>query len=223
MIYVYGFCVPAEALLPILSGIQAEVQFMHYGGLCAVIEAGVDYDAIATDDQQLMQAVLTHDRVLQEIFQHVTVLPLQFGTQFYSEEGLLQHLEEHQQTYCQQLAQLGNQGEYLLKLIPVEQPEPPPPNQAKGRDYFLAKKQRYQVQADYQQQQQAELAELKRAIAQSYTNWKHSEPKDGIERIYLLLPRDAEADIQTQCQTWQEQFPRWTLFVSAPLPPYHFV
>ncbi len=223
MIYVYGFCVPAEALLPTLNGIQAEVQFMHYEGLCAVIEPGVDYDAIAADDQQLMQAVLTHDRVLQEVFQHVTVLPLQFGTQFYSEEGLLQHLEEHQHDYRQQLAQLANQGEYLLKLIPVEQPEPSTPNQAKGRDYFLAKKQRYQAQAEYQQQQQAELAELKTAIAQSYTNWKHSEPKDGIERIYLLLPCDAEADIQNQCQIWQEQFPRWTLFVSAPLPPYHFV
>lgn len=214
---------PAGTALPTLSGIQTDVQFMDYQGLCAVIELGIDYAAIATDDQRLMQAVLTHDRVLQEVFQAVTVLPLQFGTQFYSEEGLLQHLEEHQQSYRQQLAQLTNQGEYLLKLIPVEQSEPTTPSQAKGRDYFLAKKQRYQAQADYQQQQQAELAELKRAIADSYPAWKHSEPKDGIERFYLLLPRDQEPQIQDQCQMWQEQFPRWTLFVSAPLPPYHFV
>jgi hypothetical protein len=132
-------------------------------------------------------------------------------------------MEERQQTYEAQLQRFQNQGEYLLKLIPVDPPEQPIAQNAKGKDYFLAKKQRYQSQADYQRQRQTDLDQLKGAIAQTYPKWVHSSPEDGIERIYLLIDQNAESDLHQQCRTWQQQFSTWEMSLSAPLPPYHFV
>lgn len=205
-------------------GIAGPIQLIRYEHLVAVVEPELDFEAMTADDERLMQAVLAHDRVLCNLFQSVTLLPLQFGTRFQSEAALVQHLVQHQDSYQTKLAQLQDQGEYLLKLVPGEPPAPPEPeNNAKGREYFLAKKQRLQAQAEHQQQQHAELQSVISAIAQIYPHWCRSEPKDEVERIYLLVLRSEETALRHHCQTWQQQLSHWELSLSSALPPYHFV
>lgn len=221
--YTYAFCQPPDPSLEMPVGIQSPVQVIESGDLAAVVESELDLEAILASDQQLQNALFAHDRVLRELFQHTTLLPLQFGTRFRSKAGLLQFLGENRQLYLKQLAEFQNQAEYLLKLIPLDPPQSPIPNGVTGRDYFLNKKQQYQVQVEQGRQRHAELEELKAAIAQTYDRWVSTEPQDGVERIYLLVPRAEEPTLRRYCQRWQQQTLLWELSLSPALPPYHFV
>ncbi|NJN85487.1 MAG: hypothetical protein HC881_03205 [Leptolyngbyaceae cyanobacterium SL_7_1] len=92
-----------------------------------------------------------------------------------------------------------------------------------GRDYFSAKKKRFQSQAAYKQEQQAELDALHRSLLQTYSDVVHSPASDGIHRTYLLLPRSIEAELWQQVDHWQLQCPHWQIEIGEALPPYHFV
>ncbi|NJL22740.1 MAG: hypothetical protein HC895_21050 [Leptolyngbyaceae cyanobacterium SM1_3_5] len=107
--------------------------------LIAIVEPELNLELLQRSDEQLMQAVLNHDRVLRELFEQTTLLPLRFGTCFVSEAGLVEHLQTHQQAYQGKLAALSNQVEYSLKCSPIFLPEAAIDPDLKGKDYFLAK------------------------------------------------------------------------------------
>lgn len=221
-IYTYAFlCCPAKALeLPL--GIGGSLRLVETEWLCALVEPDLEFEALQQNDSQLLQAIIAHDRVLQEIFEQTEILPLRFGTQFVSEAGLLQHLEANHSTYLSKFSQLMGRAEYALKFIPVDNVEPEISPETKGKDYFLAKKQRYQAQLDQQQRRQIELEQVKEAIAQLYTQVIY-ESKDGVDRVYLLGERSQEAILQQQVQQWQESCTYWSINLGNALPPYHFV
>jgi len=221
--YMYALLKTSEKSLALPMGIVGELQLIGTAGVSALAEPGLLIDEIRQQDDRLMQAVIRHDQILQAIFQQTTLLPLRFGTQFTSAALLFSHLETHSQSYLARLEQLTGKAEYTLKLTPHELPEEPGElSETKGRDYFLAKKQRYQAQHAQQQQQLAELAHLKQAIVQRYPAQLDDEPHDGIHRWHLLAPHPAPLLLE-QFQTWQASYPSWELHLSEALPPYHFV
>ncbi len=221
--YTYALLKTPEQPLSLPRGIIGELQLIDAAEISALVEPGLLIDGIRQDDDRLMQAVIRHDQILLAIFQQTTLLPLRFGTQFTSAASLREHLETHSQTYLAKLSQLLGKAEYTLKLTPCELPEQlvelP---EAKGRDYFLAKKQRYQAQQAQQDHQLAELAALRATIAQLYPAQLDDEPRDGIYRWHLLVPHP-DSSLLAQVQTWQALCPSWELHLSAALPPYHFV
>jgi hypothetical protein len=223
--YTYAFLLHPKRPFDLPAGIKSKAQLVSMEDIAALVELDLDFETLQQSDETLMQAVLAHDRVLRELFQQVTVLPLRFGTRFVSHQGLLDHLKAHQAEYLAKLDWLKNKAEYLLKLSPV----PPPPEEKtiapdqKGRDYFLAKKQAYQAQLEWQQQQQSELEQLLQTIAPYYPHWVRGEASNGTERVYVLGDRIQERLLYEYAQRWQMQFCRWQLSVGDPLPPYHFV
>lgn len=222
--YTYVFFRPSANALTLPEGITGPLQQVDTPQLSAVVEAGLDWDAIAADEQQLIQAVVTHDRVICALFEQVTVLPLRFGTRFEPPETLQTYLETHHQAYQEKLFHLADKGEYLLKATPLEiRPETELPTEAQGRAYFLAKKQRYQTQADEQRQQQQQMQTLVAAIAQAYPAAKVSESPDRSHRIYLLLKENQRVLLNQQLAIWQNQCYHWDINLLGPLPPYHFV
>jgi Gas vesicle synthesis protein GvpL/GvpF len=221
--YTYAFLKRPSTPLDLPAGIAGSLQLLVTAHLSALIEPDLDFESLQQSDHRLMQAVLYHDRIIQDIFNQTPVLPLRFGTRFVSEEALLDHLESHNSEYLEKLANLVGKAEYTLKLTPIDSPDATMPINAKGKDYFLAKKQRYQMLVDQKQQRQDELNRLKAAIAQLYPNLVHGESKDAIERIYLLIDSEAESLLLESLQTWRSQCPHWHLELGDPLPPYHFV
>ncbi len=221
--YIYAFLKNADRLPTLPTGIVGSLDIVGVDAIAAVVEYDVPLEAIQQDDQRLVEAVVIHDQVICQVFDQVAVLPLRFGTSFVSCDRLREHLAANQQTYSYQLAQLDGKAEYTLKFIPRPLPAEATPSDTQGKAYFLAKKQRYQAQVDYQQQQQQELQQLAVSIAQTYSKQLQADTQGTTHRLFLLLPQSDAAALYQQCEIWQAQCPTWELTVSQPLPPYHFV
>lgn len=222
MIYVYAFCPKPSIPLSLPVGItSAPVQLISVGDLGAIAELDVDVSHIKDDDQQLMTAVLNHDRVLGHLFTQTVLLPLRFGTQFIHQASLQSYLQTHQLTYLQRLDALANKAEYLVKLAPKSVAVPPVDSTVTGRAYFLAKKTRLQAQTQVQLQQTDELHHFLETLHTSHIAYVQSSPQEGEERLHLLLMRDPDR-ATAQLADWQRQLPSWDLSCSQPLPPYHF-
>lgn len=225
--YTYAFFKTPAAPLELSKGFRGLVQIVSCGDLSALVEPELSLETIKDRDDQLVQAVLIHDQVIRELFHQTTVLPLRFGTCFVSLEGLQAHLSEHQGEYLEKLARFAGKAEYVLKWIPVAQPAEPEkiaidPN-AQGREYFLAKKQRYQTQLTQQQQRVAEIQAVMKVIARTYPNIIPGETQGKVERLYLLINRQEETLLLQNFQDWQTQCPHWEMQLEAALPPYHFL
>lgn len=221
--YTYAFLRQPTSSFSLPEGIAEPLQIVSSAGLSALVEPKLDFESLQQSDDRLVQAVLSHDRIVRLTFQQTEILPLRFGTRFVSREGLLEHLEAHRTEYLEKLTQLTGKAEYTLKLLPVDFQEPSISSEVKGKDYFLAKKQRYQVQLDQQQQQQQELNQLQETIAQIYPNPVLDDAKEGVERIYLLAERKNEPTLYQHVQQWQAACPTWEITIGEALPPYHFV
>jgi Gas vesicle synthesis protein GvpL/GvpF len=222
--YTYAFLLNSDTPLDLPEGIWGSLELVGLADLAALVEPDLSAESLQQSDRQLMQAVLSHDRVIQEVFQQTAVLPLRFGTYFISRQGLLDHLRSHQREYLDKLTRLQGKAEYALKLVSLSFPETAIDPDTKGKDYFLAKKQRYQSQADWQQQQQTELQLLSSLIGEHYPDAvRGGEVNDGVERFYLLSSQQAEPQLQEHLAFWQQQCPHWEISLGEVLPPYHFV
>ncbi|MEB3288949.1 MAG: GvpL/GvpF family gas vesicle protein [Leptolyngbya sp.] len=221
-LYLYGLCLnPAQP--PVLPpGIAGRVDLIAVDALAALVEENIDLEAIQADNSRLLEAVVSHDRVLCQIFQHLPLLPLRFGTQLPSRDHLRAYLTQEQATYQAKLLALGDQAEYQVKLIPTPLDLPPLPEGLKGRDYFLAKKQRLQDLALAQQQQQAERHTLLRIITTAYPQAVVDETAAD-PKVYLLLRRSQQESLAEDLGQWQATAAQWQIQMSEALPPYHFV
>ncbi len=218
--YTYAFLSSIPSKLP--EGILGLLQIISVDGLAALVEPNLVVGSLQENDQQLVWAVLAHDRIIRELFEQTTVLPLRFGTCFTSHQSLLDHLQANSTEYLIKLEKLQGKAEYALKLTPIAFPEAAIGVDVKGKDYFLAKKQIYQAQAAWQLEQQRELEALFEAIAQQHS-WVRGEADSDIERVYLLGDRQSELWLPASFKTWQLQSAHWKLTLGEPLPPYHFV
>jgi hypothetical protein len=207
--------------LPI--GIGDRVQVIRHGGVSALVEPEVCIESLENDDERLIKAVLSHDRVICELFRQTTVLPLRFGTTFVSTERLLTHLEAQSQNYLNTLHQLQGKAEYSLNFIPRTLEEPSLSPKVGGRQYFLAKKQRYKAQQDFQVTQETEWDNVVKIITQVYPSAIIAEPQEEKRRIYLLVNSANSPLLTEQFLAWQKACPRWKLQLGEALPPYHFI
>jgi hypothetical protein len=222
--YTYAFLLNSDQALDLPEGIWGSLELVRVAKLAALVEPDLALESLQQNDRQLMQAVLSHDRVIQDLFQQTAVLPLRFGTYFVSRQGLLDHLQSRQRQYLDKLNYLQGKAEYVLKLIPVSLSGSTVTAELKGRDYFLAKKQLYTNQTEWQQQQHSELQALISLINEHYPEAvRGSETNDGSERFYLLCSQSEQQHLQNQLKQWQQQYHRWQISLGETLPPYHFV
>jgi hypothetical protein len=204
-------------------GIRDRVLLMSCAGVSALVESNISVESLQNNDEQLIQAVLSHDRVICELFRQTTVLPLRFGISFASQESLLTYLESHAEEYLEKLRQLHGKAEYSLKFIPRTLDEPNITPEAGGRQYFLAKKQRYQTQQDYQIAQTQEWEQVVHLITQIYKTAIIIQSQGEEARIYLLVSYQDEPLLAEQFLAWQKECSRWELQLGLALPPYHFI
>ncbi|MFE4108022.1 GvpL/GvpF family gas vesicle protein [Almyronema epifaneia] len=222
-LYAYALCRLPQQPLALPTGIAGPLTLIDNGTLAAIVEPDTFWATIAAQDALLMEAVLIHDRILCQIFESFPLLPLRFGTRFESVTGLQAHLATYGDRYWQQLAVLADKAEYALKFSPQAIALPEIAAELKGRAYFLAKKQRLQTQADAQQQQQQELNQMLATLQQLAEKLHQEAPREGVERIFLLLKRSQQDALQQQVITWQQQTLHWEISLSQALPPYHFL
>jgi Gas vesicle synthesis protein GvpL/GvpF len=223
-VYTYAFALPDRFDMP--EGMTEPVKAIGNERLVAIVEPGLSFEALQANDQLLIRAALTHDRVICDLFRQITVLPLRFGTRFLSEEKLRIHLEENADQYVARLETLVGKAEYTLKFMPhplIASPESEEDeeNKQKGKQYFLAKKQQYQARAEQQELQQAQWQAIIERASAIYPVIA-GQPQEGIEKIYLLAEREGDLALQPLVQQWQAACSQGTLKLEGALPPYHF-
>lgn len=222
-LYTYCFLNTPNASIELPLGINKQAFLVSNAGVAALVEAEVDLESIKEDDKKLIKAVVAHDRVICQIFSHTTVLPLRFGTSFASKESILNHLESHAQEYLEKLQQLKGKGEYILKFTSRTLEDEPISNEAGGRQYFLAKKQRYQAQQNFYAAQAAEWENVVSQITEIHKSAVVFESQNDEAKIYLLVNRQDESSLAEQFLNWQKACHRWTISLGEALPPYHFI
>ena len=209
--------------LELPSGIAREVLIFSSDRLSAIVEPEISVESFEHDSDRLMQAVLAHDRVICQVFQQTSVLPLRFGTSFASTASLENYLKTHTQQYLEKLEKLKGKGEYSLTFTPLLPPEQTAPLETGGRQYFLAKKQRYQQLKDFQDAQTEEWQKACLLATQTYPSAIVEPTPDREGRIYILVTRQDEPLLLEQYQTLQQTCPHWEIQLGAAFPPYHFL
>lgn len=222
--YTYAFLLNSGIPLDLPEGIWGSLELVKLNQLAALVEPELSFEVLQKSDRQLMQALLSHDRVIQEVFQQTVVLPLQFGTCFISRQGLLDHLQTHYVEYLDKLLHLQGKAEYVLKLLPLAFSDALISSESGIRDSALPQPRHYSDQIAWRQQQQTELRSLSSLISEFYPESVRGQiTEEGVERIYLLHSRQAERQLQAQLANWQQRFRCWVFNLGETLPPYHFV
>jgi uncharacterized membrane protein YcgQ (UPF0703/DUF1980 family) len=224
MLYTYCLIPSPQPSLSLPPGFVTELKLIEQASLAAVVEADLPREQLEEDDQKLVQAIIHHDAVICEIFRQTFLLPLRFGTYFREKQELLDHLNANASRYHQKLQELAGMVELTLKLTPIPfSQEPSSSTVEKGRNYLKAKKQRYQQQTEYQNQQQKELKAFPAKINLNYPHFIHGDPQDSTERFYLLINASTLPVFSEQIKQWEKELQTWQIEVSDPLPPYHFL
>ena len=216
--HVYALLHRSAIALPLPEGVDAPLDGVVWEDVAAIVEPQLTLEALQADDVRLLQAVLAHDRVIRELFAQTTVLPLRF-TSFPTEPDLLADLQANQHTYLATLERLQDKAEYVVKGLPREYVPPTLDATLKGRDYFLAKKQQYQSQTEYQIAQTQEWDVIRTAIAQHFAIVELPDT----QQLCLLGDRHGQSQLQSEVQTLQSHLRTWDLQLGEPLPPFHFV
>lgn len=220
--YSYAFFKTINQKLILSRGFQGELKIVTAGNLSALVEPNLALDDLKKSEDILLKAILNHDKIIQELFTQIDLLPLRFGTYFISEAQLITYLETTCQEYLEKLNFLENKAEYTLRLISQELNTGNILNKnLKGRDYFLAKKQFYQIQLDYQNQQNEELEIILASFQNNNINYLF--PDEQKEKIYLLLTDQELLTTEKLITELANKMNTWQLELGEKLPPYHFI
>ncbi|GAA4112242.1 GvpL/GvpF family gas vesicle protein [Enteractinococcus coprophilus] len=111
-LYVYGIVTEDTTLPAGLTGVsEATVETTSYGPLAAVVTRLSDEDEVGTPDN-----LLAHSTVLDSIAEHVTILPMAFGTIVPTEDELQEAVLELNETeYQDALERLSGTVQYTVR------------------------------------------------------------------------------------------------------------
>ncbi|MEC4815606.1 MAG: GvpL/GvpF family gas vesicle protein [Scytonema sp. PMC 1069.18] len=222
-LYTYAFLNTPDVPLDLPIGFAGQVLLVDSVGLSVLVEPGLPLELLQNHDEKLVEMVLTHDRVINEVFRQTSVLPLRFGTSFISKTSLLTHLKSNVNEYREKLKNINGKSEYLVKLIPCQLEQPESLVKVSGKQYFLAKKQRYQNQQDFETAQNTEWHHLIDSMSQLYQSTVVAQPQGEEQQIYLLVNSQDEALLIEQILNWQQDCLHWQLHLGGAFPPYHFI
>ncbi|MBD2188855.1 GvpL/GvpF family gas vesicle protein [Pseudanabaena mucicola] len=230
MIYTFAILLaPAPDDLPL--GITGKpIQYLNCDRIIAAIEPDVDIEALKLlPEQSLMQAIIQHDRLICELFEHRTLLPLRFGTAFVSISALEAYLQTEQERLVASLKRLDGYAEFLITGSATT-PKAEAVSNLKGKDYLLAKRSQYLQQEQLRSQLQQEVLDYRQTITNSLNpalykpEFQHVETQGSEDvRVYALLPRSQVEFLQESLRSWEEQHSHWQISWSNALPPYHFL
>ncbi|PZO35990.1 MAG: hypothetical protein DCF19_22560 [Pseudanabaena frigida] len=230
MIYTFAILLaPAPANLPL--GITGKpIQYLRSDRLIAAIEPDVDIEALKLlPEQSLMQAIVHHDRLICELFNNRTLLPLRFGTAFVSISALETYLQEENEKLLASLQRLDGYAEFLITGSAIA-PKSEVATDLRGKDYLLAKRSQYLQQEQWRSQLQQEVLAYRQTITDNLNldlykpEFQHVETQGSEDvRVYALLPRSQVAQLQQALRSWEDQHSHWQISWSDALPPYHFL
>jgi hypothetical protein len=230
MLYTFGILLAPEPADRPLGITGKPIEYLQCDRLIAAIETDVDIEALKLlPEQSLMQVIVQHDRLICELFNQCTVLPLRFGTAFVSISALETYLQTEGEKLLARLERLDGYAEFLIAGSAIA-PKTKAAPQLKGKDYLLAKRSQYLQQEQWRSQLEQEVLEYRQVITDGLDlelyqpEFQNGETQGSEDvRVYALLPRSQVDLLQDALRTWEEQHSHWQISWSNALPPYHFL
>lgn len=220
-IYIYAILSSTPNNLDLPQGIKRQVELAVYENIVAVIEKDISIKDLQATEDVLLKTVISHDRVMQNIFSQVPLIPLRFGTIFLSITSLVTHLKNNQSRYIEELKKVTQKVEYTIKFIPaVYQSDNFKNVQITGKNYLLAKKKSYQLQQKFILEQQSQWQKIKQTIFQNFLDNSILDEEQEIKKIFLLVDRNI--NINNLTDMWKQLCCHWEIIITEPLPCYHF-
>jgi len=233
MIYTFAILLaPAPEQIPLgLTG--KPIQYLQFDRLIAAIEPDIDIEALKLlPEQSLMQAIVQHDRLICELFNDRTLLPLRFGTAFVSINALENYLQTESARLLASLQRLDGYAEYLITGKAIA-PKIETATNLKGKDYLLAKRSQYMQQEQWRSQLQQEISAYLQLLTDHSDSFNPESTKPEFQqmesqgsedlRVYALLPRSEVESLQNSWRSWEREHLNWEINWSEALPPYHFL
>lgn len=167
------YCVLRDFALappPELRGVDGRaVTFVRAAGLAAAVSA--------IEPVELMPSVrrlVDYARVVEDLFEHATVLPMRFGSSFANEIEAARHVEQHAPRLQEQLSELDGCAELGIRVFSLDddaQHEPPPePSEplpaGTGRAYLEALRGRLESADPLRAKREAALERCSRALGE---------------------------------------------------------
>jgi hypothetical protein len=230
MLYTFAILfAPAPDASPLgLTG--KPIEYLQCDRLIAAVERDVDIEALKLlPEQSLMQVIIQHDRLICELFNQRTVLPLRFGTAFVSISALETYLQTESERLLARLQRLEGYAEFLITGSAIA-PKTEAATNLKGKDYLLAKRSQYLQQEQWRSQLEQDVLAYRQTITENLNpelyqpEFQHVETQGSEDvRVYALLPRSQVEFLQDALRSWEEKHSHWQISWSQPLPPYHFL
>jgi len=223
MIWAYAICDHPDAPLPRRRGLaHAPLEGIAVNGLLAVVSRHTQ----APGDPAL-DALWTHERVVERLMVDRTVLPLRFGTKLPDADSVRSTLTARYDEFMAALDRVRGRVELGVRAMepPREDGVPPaaiaatPARVARtGRDYLLEKlahEQRNEHGA-------AALHEPLSAVAVASRRGRLQSDDEVLRAAYLVERADV-ARFRALVERLQHQHPELAVLCTGPWPPYSFV
>jgi hypothetical protein len=243
-VYVVGEAMALAGLTGLTGIDDAPVTATVRGRLCGLTSM-VSIDAFRTAQQPgaisetgwLAHAVRAHERVALQATERAPVLPMRFGTMYATADEVGAMLQRHETALLTELHRLAGGTEWCLKVSGATGEQYPdvaeryiaaqPVTPASSGTAWLlsrqaalrAREQRGDRLAECVEQLRAEVAHLVRDIAVT-------RPASGAAdamRMWLLIDDVERFDAAFEAARLRQQAAGFTLELTGPWPPYHFV
>jgi len=232
-LYVYGV-VQQDCPAPDgLTGIGPEEPDVH---LVPVAEGlAMVASELPADAELGPEEVITHRRVIEEVFARCTILPFRFGTAVADEEDLLAAVADLLPAWSERLQLL--EGKVEVEVIADYDEETVLSGVVAGNPAV-----RELVATTRDRPEMGSLVQLGEAVAEEIDSWRSAEAtrlvgllgplaaghaeraarQDLRVRVALLVDRQALPDVESTVEELAEQDERITVELIGPLPPYSF-
>ena len=213
MIYAYVICDPAVAAASRRSrGLGgAMLRSLEAEGLAAVYSRHR-----SLRPRPSPEFVLAHERVIEAIMRHGDVLPMRFGAQLESEEGLATAVTERREELLRALERVRGRVELGLRVIPRHAPDRPQ-HEHSGRAYLLARVAEQRRADEATRELHAPLASL---AAASVVRERPVPP--AVLVAAYLVDKDRVVEFRSRADELAARHEQLQVVVTGPWPPYSF-
>lgn len=220
MIYLYALASARGLTSPAQPGLDgAPVRVVDHVGLSAVVSERGGSALVADTD-----SMWAHERVVEEVMDATTVLPVRFGTQFRTEAELRQTLERSGEALVAALARLAGKVELGVRALWPAEPDPGQPRPDSGRGYMMARLEAMRRGADRRQRAAAVASALHDPLARL----AHDSTRRVLvtDRLVLsgayLVSKDRIGEFRDVVAELEAAHPELEVFCTGPWPPYSF-
>jgi len=232
----YAYCIGEKQAFPELDRHRRPIPIESILGICGnqVFAYPASDLAIIVSEHNPLESLspkscMDHARVINNCFQHGTVLPFRFGTVFNDDEFLRKSIRSNRLQFHSNIEKLRGKTEMHLKIFVSgcngRAIAKPLPAEGLGREYFTSLRENAGRQRERHTRARAVSFQIHRLFMPEGEEISCRTTEDGkmILDISHLIDRKCVDRYVNKFSTTNATMREYQMQISGPWPPYHFV